>query len=260
MKCCAFGERATVLGSPIGLALILTAFFYFYSISELLSLLRVDPPYIVYHYMGTMFSVSFDFPRKYFLIKMFTAVFWSMTTLANVSFCSRTVWFAYITFSWSCLYYLELFCGLLYSLYAFKNDLFIESQYALRRHHLKTPLSWPSHFFVAFTANLLVDALVAWIVLDMNWSFIKILQHNGSGWESKAYYEIHQCEGETVATLQAEWDAKMGLQGKQDPDVEKAMKWERIPSKQPLPRDNYVERDPLLNANPISVPMMDSFL
>lgn len=218
-----WGRQGSIFGLPIGLALIFVAFFNIFSIYELYSLVSINQYFIVYHFLGSLISSTFDLTRIYFLIKMATGVLWGVIVLLNVAIFRRSVFIAYITLGFACLYYCELTAGLSYGIYAFAQNLFVESNPSYRRIHLKSIFAWPTHFWIFLATNVFVDFVIASIVLDMHWSFIKILQHNGSGWERKAYFEIHQSEGQTVATLQAQWDARMGLQNKHDPEAEHAM-------------------------------------
>lgn len=236
-----WGKQSSIFGLPICLALIFAAFFNIYGINELLNLVRVDRPYLVFHNLGTLVSQRFDFPRVYLLIKMVTGVLWGCVILINVAIFRRAAWLAYVILGFAALYYAELTVGLCYGIYAFAIDDYLESKYSLRRVHIHSPFPWPTHFWVLLMVNLVVDFLFATVVLDMHWSYIKILQHNGSGWESKAYFEIHQSEGETVATLQEQWDARMGLESKQQPELDRAIKREEL---QRRLRDN--EETPLI--------------
>lgn len=200
------GRKGTIFGVPIAGALCFSVFVHFYSISELVSLIARS--HINFHSLGTLDSPSFDFPRVYLLVKMATSLLWGAIILLNVAIFRRSILLAYVTLGFAHLFYGELFCGLIYGIWAFFREQYLEQRYAMRTG------GFTNRYWLSLAGNVFFHTIIASIVFDMHWSYVMILAHKGNGWESKAYFEIHQSEGETVATLQAQWDARMGLQGK----------------------------------------------
>lgn len=214
MRWLQWGRQSSIFGLPIALVLITVAFWNISYIAHLRAMLDTSR-YLSFLGLGQLSRPTFSLARVYLLCRILLNVTWGVTSLLNVILFQRVIWMAYASLCLGCLSYLYEVIGLLFAVVLFtagaRPDGFVDFRPIFQQMDLY-PIPWPSRFYLFFALNLVTFLMGIIIILDAHLSYVKIVQVKGNGWERKAYYEIHQSEGETVATLQEHWDARMGIQ------------------------------------------------
>lgn len=186
-----WGKQSNIFGLPIGFALVIESLVNLYRLTELRYLLNKDWIYLVFHDFGTVWSESVGDPaRMYMLSKMILGVLWGLLTLLNIALLGKAVWLAITTFVLACLFYALLTFGILYGVFFYFHGDFLEFKPALSAVHFYSPFPWPAHFWISLVVTIVVSFLLSNIAIDAHLSFMKILQHGGTGWENKAYFQI----------------------------------------------------------------------
>lgn len=186
-----WGKQSNVFGLPIALALIIEAIMNLYGLAHSTYLFEARPVVVNVLGLGTVYSeFTTDLARIYSISRTVICTCWGFLTLLNVLVLTRAAVLARITLSCACLYFVHAVFGVIYGFVLYFRGSYLEFNEELASRFMLTPFPWNTHFWVTSVVNIAVYSLFAVIALDMHLSFFNILQAGGSGWESKAHYQI----------------------------------------------------------------------
>lgn len=163
--------------------------------------------------------------RSLWFIKIVTQVIWALVIVASVGIFRKTDSIRKFMLYFPWIYALQMLYFFGYAFYAFSfpelRYLAEQELWFLKRYGLNQgPLAWPVRFYVFYPLAGLGFAVVLSIIWEAHLSYYRVLSVGGSGFEGKAFYEIHLQSGDTVQTLQDKWDSRLGIEKAKRDDLE----------------------------------------